>query len=114
MSTFTEEVDSFPKNVAFVGILFTLHLFLATLPIILCYPDICVYPAENLNFAMTSNVDVNTKYLQVTVSLFRQSTRYRYYHRYLLLICLKTGMSETEANSSMQDLTLIASPPKMS
>ena len=37
-----------------------------------------------------------------------------YYHLYLLLICLKTGMSQTEAKSRMHDLTLMVSLPKMS
>lgn len=37
-----------------------------------------------------------------------------FYHRYFRMSCLNTGMSETEANSNTQDLTLTASWPKIS
>ena len=36
------------------------------------------------------------------------------YHLYLLFSCLKTGMSQTDAKSKIQALTLMVSCPKMS
>ena len=36
------------------------------------------------------------------------------YHLYLLLICLKTGMSQTEAKRRMHERTLMVSLPKIS